>query len=107
MGTEQTWENMTWQEEVLAVEELKQIYEKLYGWKNPKGGRPPKNSSSNDEFRKFNRDKFAKELKLSTGKVSQDLKLAEAIKKYPEIKECKKKTEALRKLRKPYKALKP
>ena len=71
------------------------------------GRKTTKNSSSNDEFRKFNRDKFAKELKLSTGKVSQDLELAAAIKKYPEIRECKKKTEALRKLRKPYKALKP
>jgi len=61
-----------------VIKELKQIYEKIYGWK-------------------INRDKFAKELKLSTGKVSQDLELASAIKKYPEIRECKKKTEALRK----------
>jgi len=95
MGTEQTWENMTWQEEVLAVEELKQIYEKLYGW-NSNSGRPMKNRSSDD---RFSTNKLARELKISKGKIVQDLQLAEAIKKYPEIRECKKKTEALRKLR--------
>jgi len=97
---------MTWREEVLAVEELKQIYEKLYGWTKKGGDRRSsnyKNQISSDENR-FSIPKFAKELGVSTGKVSQDLQLAAAIKKYPEIRKCKKKTEALRKLRKPYKA---
>jgi len=88
--------SMTWQEEVLALEEIKQIYEKLYGWKNPKGGRPPKNCSLNEQF---SVRKVANELKISVGKVNQDLQLAAAIKKHPELRECKKKTEALRKLK--------
>jgi len=87
--------NMTWQEEVLAVEELKQIYEKIYGW-NSNSGRPMKNRSSDD---RFSTNKLARELKISKGKIVQDLQLAAAIKKYPEIRECRKKTEALRKLR--------
>jgi len=64
------------------LEEIKQIYEKLYGWKNPKGGRPRKNSLSDNEF---SQGKLAKELNISREKVSKDLQLAKAIKQYPEM----------------------
>jgi len=87
--------NVSWQEEVLALEEIKQVYENLYGWKDPKGGRP-KNFSSDE---KFSQPKLANDLHISEGKISQDLQLAYAVKKYPDVANAKTKREALRKLR--------
>ena len=93
--------SMTWQEEVLALEEIKQIYEKLYGW-TKQGERTDLTLLSDNKVpnkKKYNQSKLAKDLKISQPKLSLDLQLAEAIKKYPEIRESKKKTEALKKLR--------
>ena len=82
--------------ENLTLEKPKQIYEKLYGWKIQKEESRQKPSFDTE----FSQEKLAKELNVSREKVSKDLQIAEAIKKYPEIGECRKKTEALRKLRK-------
>jgi len=45
---------MTWQEEVLALDEIKQLYEKLYGW-TKRGERIDLTSSSGDDVEKYNR----------------------------------------------------
>jgi len=91
---------MTWDEQVLAIEELKQMYEKLYGW-TKRGERTDLTSSPDDEVNsgKVNRDKFAKELRISEGKVSQDLQLAAALKKYPTVAKAKTKRQAFQKLK--------
>jgi len=83
-------ESMNWKDEVLALEEIRQIYEKLWGWVDR--GRPKNKSSQNDEF---SRDRFAEALKLSTGKISQDLQLAKALKQYPEISKAENKSQAI------------
>ncbi|MCP8304805.1 MAG: hypothetical protein H3Z50_04985 [archaeon] len=68
-------------EEVLAIEEIKQIYEAEYGW--TKVGERTDLTSSFDEVvqEKYNRGKLAQELEISSGKLSQDLQLTQAVKK--------------------------
>ena len=87
---------MTWDEQVLAIEELKQMYEKLYGW-TKQGERTDLTLLSDG---KVNQIKFGKELNFSRQKVSQDLQLAAALKKYPAVAKAKTKRQALQKLRK-------
>jgi hypothetical protein len=89
-----------WQDEVLAIEEIKQTYEKLYGWKEHGGDR------KSDDFKKStlsggidSQTKLAEQMNCSQQKLSQDLQLAQAIKTQPKIKKMKSKRKALQKLR--------
>jgi 16S rRNA G966 N2-methylase RsmD len=92
--------DMDWQDQVLAVEEIQQTFEELYGVRGHGGDR------KSSQFRKSNssneldsQKKIAVEIGISTGKLSQDLQLAEAIKTTPKVKEAKTKKAALRKLK--------
>jgi len=58
---------MEWQEEVLALEEVKQIYEKLYGWKN--AGNP--NLLPANKLNGYTQQKLADQLNFSQEKVSR------------------------------------
>jgi ParB-like chromosome segregation protein Spo0J len=91
--------DMTWQEEVLALEEIKQTYEKLHGW-TKQGERTDLTLSSDDKVNaRFNQEQLASELRIAQSKISQDLQLAKAIKQYPEIRKCVTKKSALKKLK--------
>ena len=84
--------NMDWKDEVLAIEEIKQTYEKLCGWK--RAGNP--NFSSDEKLTSaFTQPILSSELKISEGKLSQDLQLAKALKEHPEIKKAENKSQAL------------
>lgn len=90
--------DMEWQDQVLAEEEMKQSYEKLYGWKEHGGDRTKSVQVSPDETC-FSQPKLATELGISEGKLSQDLQLAKAIKTMPKVKKAKTKKAALCKLK--------
>lgn len=75
---------MTWQEEVLALDELKQIYEKLYGWVKERE-RTDLTVLTVNTVEKYSQEKFAEELGVSQPKISIDLELAEALKTYHEF----------------------
>jgi len=81
---------MGWQEEVLAIEEIKQIYEARNGWVN-RGGDRRSEAFRQDQILSdgicFSQTKLGEELSLSQQKVSQDLQLADAVKRYPAVAE--------------------
>ena len=94
--------DLDWHDEVLAEDEIKQVFTRLYGWEMHGGDR------KSTEYRKAKRKsslldkldsqkKLAKELGTSEGRLSNDLQLAEEVKKNPKgkIATKKKKTQAL------------
>ena len=85
--------NMDWKDEVLAIEEIKQTYERLYGWAQHGGDRKSNQVSSDETC--FSQPKLACEIEISEGKLSQDLQLAKALKEYPEIRKAENKSQAL------------
>jgi len=54
---------------------------------------------SSGDTEKYSQQKLADKFKVSQPKISQDLQLAEALKKYPTIEKCRTKKGALHKLR--------
>ena len=87
---------LTWQEEVKANDELRQLKEAKYG-KAIQGERTDIKPRSPDERSSIR--VIAKETKQSIGKLSQDLQLAEAIKEHPELEKIGTKQGALRELK--------
>jgi len=79
----------TWDEEVKAKEEIHKIKQLQYG-ERVKG----------HESNGWGVKDTAEVLDESLGTVSQDIKLAQALDKYPELKDCKNKTSAWKELKK-------
>jgi hypothetical protein len=91
--------DMTWQEEVTAKAKLHTIFRKIYG--RPKAGyRSDLKVPISDSEKGWGLKNTAQFLGESIGLVSQDLKLAKALKKYPILWKETKKSSALIQLNK-------
>jgi len=91
--------DMTWQEEVKAKSELHKLFRKLYG--RPKAGyRSDLKIPISDSEKGWGLKNTAEFLGESIGLVSQDIKLAKALKDHPELLEVTNKSRALHQLKK-------
>jgi ParB family chromosome partitioning protein len=91
--------DMTWQEEVSAKAELHKLFRKLHG--RPKAGyRSDLKVPISDSEKGWGLQQTAEMLGESIGLVSQDIKLAKALRKYPDLRKATNKSQALLQMKK-------
>jgi ParB family chromosome partitioning protein len=87
--------DLTWQEEAKAKAEIHKLYQELYGL--PKAGhRSDLKGPLSESERGWGLKKTAELLNESIGLTSQDIKLAEALEEYPQLRREANKSKALR-----------